>query len=74
MKIKRTFKKMTFFVYIRAPSVLILWDGILGSPVPKVFVAIIRNSYSIHGIKSITLADSMFPSISDGSKRDQKLL
>lgn len=66
---KHILKSLTFSVYVRAPSVLILCDGILGSPVPRVFVAIIRNSYSIHGIKSITVADSMFPSISAGSKK-----
>lgn len=73
-KLRSTLKNLIFSVYVRAPSVLILCDGILGSPVPKVFVAIIRNSYSIHGIKSITVADSMFPSISDGSKINKKLL
>lgn len=66
---KHILKTLTFSVYVRAPSVLILGDGMLGSPVPRVFVAIIRNSYSIHGIKSITVADSIFPSISDGSKK-----
>lgn len=70
-KLRSTLKNLTFSVYVRAPSVLILCDGILGSPVPKVFVAIIRNSYSIHGIKSITVADSIFPSISDGSKKKE---
>lgn len=72
-KLKSTLKNLTFSVYVRAPSVLILCDGILGSPVPKVFVAIIRNSYSIHGIRSITVADSIFPSISDGSKKKKEI-
>lgn len=58
-------------IYILAPTVLIFCDGILGSPVPKVLVAIIRNSYSIHGINSITWADSIFPSVSAGSKQKQ---
>lgn len=56
------------FLHIPAPSVLILFEGMLGSPVPKVLVATTRNSYSIHGIKSTAFAASMFPSMIGGSK------
>lgn len=51
-----------------ASSVLSLGDGLLGSPVPRVLVAITLNSYSVQGNKSTTVAVSAFPSTSAGAK------
>lgn len=46
-----------------------LLDGLLGSPVPRVLVAVTLNSYSVQGNKSTTLADSAFPSTSAGAAK-----
>lgn len=51
-----------------ASSDLSLGDGLLGSPVPRVLVAITLNSYSVQGNKSTTVAVSAFPSTSAGAK------
>lgn len=50
-----------------ASKVLSFGDGLLGDPVPRVFVAITLNSYSVHGDKSITVAISSFPSTTAGA-------
>lgn len=45
-----------------------LGDGLLGSPVPRVLVAITLNSYSVQGNKSTTVTFSEFPSMSAGAR------
>ncbi|TNN71666.1 hypothetical protein EYF80_018017 [Liparis tanakae] len=47
--------------------VLSLGDGLLGSPFPRVLVAITLNSYSTQGNRSTTVAISSFPSTSAGA-------
>lgn len=54
-------------VILPACRVLCLSDGLLGSPVPRVLVAITLNSYSVQGNKSTTVAVSSFPSTSAGA-------
>lgn len=54
-------------IILPACSVLSLGDGLLGSPVPRVLVAITLNSYSVQGNKSTTVAVSAFPSTSTGA-------
>lgn len=52
-----------------ASRVLSLRDGLLGSPVPSVLVAVTLNSYSVQGNKSTTVAVSVLPSTSAGARR-----
>lgn len=52
-----------------ASMVFSLRDGLLGSPVPSVLVAITLNSYSVQGNKFTTVAVSVFPSTSTGARK-----
>lgn len=56
-------------IILRASRVLSLGDGLLGSPVPRVLVAITLNSYSVQGSKSTTVAFSLSPSTSAGAAK-----
>lgn len=53
-------------------SVLVFKDAGLGSPMPTVFLASTRNSYSTHALRSTTVAVKVFPSIISGTKIKHK--
>lgn len=55
--------------HIPASSVVVLLEGSLGSPVPRAFVAMTRNSYSVQGSKSTTVTISAFPSTLRGAEK-----
>lgn len=50
-----------------ASSVLVLTDTGLGSPIPTLFLANTRNSYSTQALRSTTVAVRVFPSITSGT-------
>lgn len=55
-----------------ASSVLVLREAGLGSPTPTLFLANTLNSYSTHAFRSTTVAVRVFPSITSGTKSEQK--
>lgn len=54
-------------IFLPASIVFCLDEGLLGSPVPRVLVAMTLNSYSVQGNKPTTVAVSVFPSTSAGA-------
>lgn len=58
----------------RASLVVIRGEGSLGGPVPSVLVAVTLNSYSVQGIRLITVAISAFPSTLTGAEDTEPLL
>lgn len=49
-------------------------EGSLGGPVPSVLVAVTLNSYSVQGIRLMTVAISAFPSTLTGAEDTEALL
>lgn len=53
--------------YLRASSVLLFSEGLLGSPIPIKLAATTRNSYSTQGLRPTTVAVNVLPSITSGT-------
>lgn len=55
--------------YLRASSVLLFSEGLLGSPIPIRLAATTRNSYSTQGFRPTTVAVNVLPSMISGTRR-----
>lgn len=53
--------------YLRASSVLLFSEGLLGSPIPIRLAATTRNSYSTQGFSPTTVAVNVLPSMISGT-------
>lgn len=59
--------------YLRASSVLLFSEGLLGSPIPIRLAATTRNSYSTQGFKPTTVAVNVLPSMISGTRREPQV-
>lgn len=59
--------------YLRASSVLLFSEGLLGSPIPIRLAATTRNSYSTQGFRPTTVAVNVRPSMISGTRREPQV-